>query len=56
MDAAVVVPIIQGKRPAQPATMDDEVWEVVERCWQQKWDARPSMEEVVKDMKGWNLD
>lgn len=44
--------IVNGDRPSRPNATDiglsDEVWKLIERCWDQHWGNRPSMLSVVE--------
>jgi len=47
----------KGKRPempenAQKGGLTDEIWKLLERCWEQKPKKRPTMEEVVRRWQG----
>ena len=47
----------KGKRPemsenAQQGGLTDEIWKLLERCWEQKPKKRPTMEEVVRRWQG----
>ena len=50
---AVVASILRGSRPEMPKDahavgLTDEMWKLLQRCWQQDPDKRPTMEEVVR--------
>ena len=50
---AVVLRISQGGRPempenAQAVGLTDEMWKILDSCWQQNPKKRPTMEEVVR--------
>ena len=50
---AVVLRISQGGRPEMPENaravgLTDEMWKLLENCWQQNRKKRPTMEEVVR--------
>jgi hypothetical protein len=45
--------VLKRERPSrldQP-TLSDRSWELVQDCWQQNKDSRPTMEDVVRRMK-----
>lgn len=44
--------IVGGDRPEKPKAarslgFTDELWSMVERCWQESWDERPEAKEIV---------
>jgi hypothetical protein len=50
---AVVVRISRGGRPEMPGNAQEvgltgEMWKLLESCWQQNPEKRPTMEEVVR--------
>ena len=50
----------KGKRPemsenAQQRGLTDEIWKLLERCWEQKPNKRPLMEEVVRRWQGFEV-
>ncbi|KAH8829920.1 kinase-like domain-containing protein, partial [Flagelloscypha sp. PMI_526] len=49
-DARAMLAVLTGKRPARPSAdcMTDELWQLVEQCWDQEPDRRPSCEEIIK--------
>ncbi|TDL20602.1 kinase-like protein [Rickenella mellea] len=52
-DAAVILATIGGRRPNRPTAekapqLTDEIWEVIESCWAQDPDQRPTMDMVGK--------
>jgi len=46
------VKIIEGERPPRPVdpTLTDNVWTLVERCWDQEPQSRPGMKRVLQDL------
>ena len=49
----VVLRVLRGGRPERPRNaqavgLTDEMWKLLQRCWQQDPDKRPTMEEVVR--------
>ena len=56
-NGAVVVRIVNGKRPAKPPAAEQlgltaEMWKFVERCWSANPSERPTMDEVVRTWEG----
>ncbi|KAK1224258.1 hypothetical protein PQX77_012836 [Marasmius sp. AFHP31] len=49
-EAAVLMAMHQGKRPSQPPRMPEDVWALVNRCWDQQSDLRPSAQEVCREL------
>ncbi len=45
--AAVMRAIFTGKRPPRPEGVDDGVWEVVEACWKEEPEDRPSFAAIA---------
>ena len=57
IDHNVLLLIRQGERPEKPVYAEavgltPEVWNVLERCWQQNPEQRPTMKEVVEELEG----
>ena len=44
---AAMTAIMRGKRPAKPTHLTDDLWELVNRCWDQDRHNRPRMSEVL---------
>ena len=44
--------VMRGERPPRPAHPDftDEMWALMERCWNQDPHSRPDMSEVLQDL------
>ena len=47
-DMTVFVKVLNGKRPAREASFTDNLWTMLERCWESQPDARPSIEDVLR--------
>jgi hypothetical protein len=47
-----VVAIMNGERPPRPTHQDltDELWDLVQRCWNENRDERPRMLEVLQTL------
>ena len=43
--------ILAGNRPARPKNIPDDVWELVEKCWNDNPGARPEIGDVVKRLE-----
>ena len=55
-EATVVLKVMQGERPKRPSANDgkimlDDLWELVELCWQQEPFNRPDVADIAKRMK-----
>ena len=52
--ATVVLAIINGKRPSRPIRSDftDELWTLMQHCWDQNLHLRPEISEVLKVLSG----
>ncbi|KAL0056751.1 hypothetical protein AAF712_016638, partial [Marasmius tenuissimus] len=46
----VMLHVCEGKRPPQPPRMPKDVWALVNRCWDQQSDLRPSAQEVCREL------
>ncbi|OCH85408.1 kinase-like protein, partial [Obba rivulosa] len=51
LDATVILRISQGNRPGRPSPadshgLDDELWDMIDRCWQADYRARPEINDV----------
>jgi serine/threonine protein kinase len=54
--AEIVVQVMQGKRPGKPENAEDigfgrGTWELVQRCWDENRDRRPTVEDIFKHFK-----
>lgn len=49
---AVVAKISNKERPPRPAgsTLPDDVWALMQRCWEQEPESRPEMGAVLRDL------
>ena len=52
-DLIAFMHVVEGKRPERPqgvgeAWFTDDVWEVLERCWTQRPESRPSIKDVLQ--------
>jgi len=44
--------VAEGYRPKHPKTVPDDVWAIIEACWQQNPAARPAASEVLQQLQG----
>ncbi|KAH8795204.1 kinase-like domain-containing protein [Flagelloscypha sp. PMI_526] len=54
-EPAVMVSVLQGERPERPQqseSLTDELWNLIERCWTQKPEARPTFDDITITMRG----
>ena len=52
-DSRVMKKVLEGSRPPRPADtslLSDEIWKVIEMCWNQKPRDRPSAESVIEQL------
>lgn len=52
-DITVMKKVVEGSRPPRPADtilLSDEIWKVIEMCWNQKPRDRPSAESVIEHL------
>lgn len=51
-DSAVIFRVIRGERPERPTgvDLDDNLWDLVDRCWAQSAEDRPSMDTVIDSL------
>jgi len=52
LDISAAIAIMKGRRPQRPEAAEglgftDELWIMVERCWQENLDERPEAKEIV---------
>ncbi|KAJ7902435.1 kinase-like domain-containing protein [Mycena leptocephala] len=47
-DMAVGIKVIRGHRPSRPEMISDNLWTLLEDCWAQDPDKRPTMAEIVQ--------
>ncbi|KAH8829981.1 kinase-like domain-containing protein [Flagelloscypha sp. PMI_526] len=53
-EASAMLAVIRGERPARPHLvkwMTNDLWNLIERCWAQNPNNRPSSNEVVLDLE-----
>ncbi|EDQ98384.1 uncharacterized protein LACBIDRAFT_336006 [Laccaria bicolor S238N-H82] len=52
-DCTVMMKVLEGSRPPRPAdtsTLSDEIWKLIEMCWNQEPQDRPSAELVIEQL------
>ena len=52
-DSRVMKKVLEGSRPprlADTSLLSDEIWKVVEMCWNQEFRDRPSAESVIEQL------
>jgi len=52
-DSTVMLKVVEGSRPPRPADtslLSDEIWKVIEMCWNQAPQDRPSAESVIEQL------
>jgi hypothetical protein len=52
-DITVMKKVVEGSRPPRPADtsfLSDEIWKVIEMCWNQEPQDRPSAESVIEQL------
>ena len=49
----VAVDVLSGKRPERPnhPGITDELWDMIQRCWDQEPQERPGMADVARDLR-----
>jgi len=54
LPAAAVLAIMSGRRPSRPTRSDftDELWTLMQHCWNQDPHLRPEVSEVLKVLTG----
>ena len=58
LDYAVIVKVLAGERPERPQGLEgmwltDDIWSVLEHCWEPVPGNRPSVPEVLRSLKRW---
>lgn len=49
---AAIFDIMAGKRPGRPAMLrHDKLWEIVERCWDQEPEKRPTTSQLLESFR-----
>lgn len=43
--------ISRGLRPKRPNNIPDHYWELIQKCWKQNPDERPTFEEITEILK-----
>jgi hypothetical protein len=56
-DMAVMFAVIEGKRPLRPmscigTTVLDNLWELLNNCWQDRTKMRPTAPQIVEQLEG----
>ena len=56
-DGAVVIQIVNGRRPIKPPTAEQlglttEIWKLIEQCWSANPSERPTMDDVARTWEG----
>ena len=52
-DSTVMKKVLEGSRPPRPADkslLSDDIWKVIEMCWNQEPQDRPSAESVIEQL------
>ena len=52
-DSTVMIKVVEGSRPPRPADtslLSNEIWKVIEMCWNQEPRDRPSAESVIEQL------
>ena len=52
-DGTVIKKVLEGSRPPRPddaSLLSDEIWKVIEMCWSQEPQDRPSAESVIEQL------
>ena len=52
-DSTVMKKVLEGSRPPRPADtslLSDEIWKVIEMCWNQEPQSRPSADSVIEQL------
>ncbi|KAJ7606526.1 kinase-like domain-containing protein [Roridomyces roridus] len=52
MDGAVIQVVLEGRRPSRPLSCPDNLWNLLQDCWKEQADSRPSASEVVERLEG----
>ncbi|KAF7326865.1 Kinase-like protein [Mycena venus] len=50
-DVAAMLKVVAGERPSRPASMSDNLWDLVTAAWAQKFQDRPSVDKIIESMK-----
>ncbi|ELP88900.1 serine-threonine protein kinase, putative [Entamoeba invadens IP1] len=48
--------VIEGNRLEKPREMEDYYWDLIEKCWKQKAEERPTFLDILDIMKTWDVD
>ena len=43
--------IVRGVRPTRPENMPDSYWELIQKCWKENPNDRPTFAEIVEELK-----
>ncbi|KAF9258028.1 kinase-like protein, partial [Marasmius fiardii PR-910] len=50
MDFQIIMEVLNGSRPVRPDGCPDLLWSVVESCWKEDFEMRPSAAKVVRQL------
>lgn len=50
-DVAAMLKVVAGERPSRPASISDDMWDLITAAWAQNRLDRPSIETIIKSMK-----
>lgn len=55
-EVRVILSVLQGKRPQRPSPdrngLDNDVWELIENCWDQNPALRPTAKQIIQRLSG----
>jgi hypothetical protein len=65
-DYKFIIAVMAGKRPRRPMHdtshirgLDDDIWSIIESCWNQEWAHRPTAHQIVVQLRSspsWSAD
>ncbi|KAJ7606528.1 kinase-like domain-containing protein [Roridomyces roridus] len=51
-EGAVIQAVHEGRRPSRPASCPDGLWDLLQDCWDERPDLRPTASQVVERLEG----
>ncbi|KAF5338827.1 hypothetical protein D9758_012084 [Tetrapyrgos nigripes] len=56
MELHVMIQVLSGTRPPRPAECTDELWDLIERCWDESLSQRPGAGWILNILRNCSLD
>ncbi|KAL7719912.1 Tyrosine kinase [Entamoeba marina] len=47
--------VLEGNRPDRVEDMPDALWDLIDECWKQDMNSRPSFQDIVDTLESWDV-